>query len=228
MRSRQVPVYSGILFLSCVWIHGVDSTPAVITVRRGYTPNATVTAGRDAVLVCNGEPSEIGVWYKDGYSYYIAYIYEWSGNCNFRSNQILPRLELGSSDCREHALRISNISKIHEGRWRCTIKMEERAVNVHVVASPAETTTSRTQDSVNPQTPSVTSMTTILGGTVGGALALLAVVITVCCLLRSKKDKRNNGSARGPVNGDHRHQDPEQRKDAVMVDNVLYDSYGGD
>ncbi|XP_046552036.1 uncharacterized protein LOC124261730 [Haliotis rubra] len=296
MRSRQVPVYSGILFLSCVWIQGVDSTPKEITVTRGYTPNATVTAGRDAVLVCNGEPSDIGSWYKVGYSKYIAYIYEGPGNCTFRSNQSLPGLELGSSDCRKHALRISNISKIHEGRWRCTITIgEERAVNVHVVASPAETTTvktslsslttrvtpeskttslsslttptseltshftasagipgstpdattestapdtdtssagykteSRTQDSVNPQTPSVTSMTTILGGTVGGALVLLAAIITVCCLLRSKKEKQNNGSAQEPVNGDHRHQDPEQREDAGMADNVLYDSYGGD
>ncbi|XP_046552040.1 uncharacterized protein LOC124261732 [Haliotis rubra] len=192
----------------------------------------------------------------------------------------LPGLSLGDTDCTKHALKISNISTVHEGSWKCKVGTSTKKVHVHVMASPAETTTvkttsvsslttptsestshvtatagvpgstpdattkstapdtdtrnagytteGRTQDSVNPQTPSVTSMITILGGTVGGALVLLAAIITVCCLRRSKKEKQNNGSAQGPVNGDRRHQDPEQREDAGMVDNVLYDSYGGD
>ncbi|XP_046552038.1 uncharacterized protein LOC124261731 isoform X2 [Haliotis rubra] len=264
MHSRQVPVYSGILFLSCVWIHGVDSKPKVITATSRVNQNTTVQAGSDVVLECTGAVSDRGTWYKtDKQRDYIAYVELNKELCNITQEPVsLPGLSLGNEDCAKHALKISNISKEHEGTWTCQIeKSTTQKLHVHVVASATEstshvtatagvpgstpdattestapatdtnsagyTTEGRTQDSVNPQTPSVTSMTTILGGTVGGALVLLAAILTVCCLLRSKKEKQNNGS-REPVNGDHRHQDPEQREDAGMVDNVLYDSYGGD
>ncbi|XP_071094969.1 uncharacterized protein [Haliotis cracherodii] len=86
----------------------------------------------------------------------------------------------------------------------------------------------RTKDSTNPQTPPVNSMLPLLGGTIGGALVLLAAVITVCCLLRSRKQRHTDGSAERPVKGHPRNQDPEQGEDAVMVGNPIYSSYDGD
>ncbi|XP_067655744.1 uncharacterized protein [Haliotis asinina] len=283
MLSRQLPVFSGIMLWRCVWIYGLISTPTEIKVTRGYNQNATLTAGTKVVFVCDGRRSDMGRWYKAGYKSVIADMYERSGSCNFRSKHNLPGLKLGSSDCRDHALEISSINGKHEGLWKCIIgKEKERAIYVHVVASPAETTTvttslssltttttttttsestshvtatagdissttatttstvpdtdtssvgytieRRTQDSARPHAPSVISMTTILGGTVGCAVVVLAAVITVCCLLRSQREKHNNGSLE-PACGDHRHQDDEQREEAGMVDNVLYDSYDGD
>ncbi|XP_048236921.1 uncharacterized protein LOC124148306 isoform X1 [Haliotis rufescens] len=70
-------------------------------------------------------------------------------------------------------------------------------------------------------------MLPLLGGTIGGALVLLAAVITVCCLLRSRKQRHTDGSAERPGKGHQRNQDPEQGEDDVMVGNPIYSSYDG-
>ncbi|XP_048236920.1 uncharacterized protein LOC124148331 [Haliotis rufescens] len=70
-------------------------------------------------------------------------------------------------------------------------------------------------------------MLPLLGGTIGGALFLLAAVIAVCCLLRSRKQRHTDGSAVRPSKGHYRNQDPEQGEDAVMEGNPLYSSYDG-
>ncbi|XP_048236917.1 endochitinase A-like [Haliotis rufescens] len=99
--------------------------------------------------------------------------------------------------------------------------------SVTVRSSPGYKIQSRTKDSTNPQTPPVNSMLPLLGGTIGGALFLLAAVIAVCCLLRSRKQRHTDGSAERPGKGHQRNQDPEQGEDDVMVGNPIYSSYDG-
>ncbi|XP_071095586.1 uncharacterized protein [Haliotis cracherodii] len=275
MYFRTTCVFFGMMSWACFGIYGVDGTPTVIL----------VNAGSDVVLECVGEVSKRGTWYKTGNKQYVAYIYVGTGTlCKMTKYEYtpLPGLSLGDEDCTKHALKISNISNVHKGVWKCKIGTSERSIHVHL-APPAEHTTvntrsmssfttpkvtptstslkvtstltapgsttyktndpttsvtdtsstgykneSRTKDSTNPQTPPVNSMLPLLGGTIGGALVLLAAVITVCCLLRSRKQRHTDGSAERPVKGHPRNQDPEQGEDAVMVGNPIYSSYDGD
>ncbi|XP_071095585.1 uncharacterized protein [Haliotis cracherodii] len=270
MYFRTTSVFSGIMSLACFGIYGMDGTPTVI---KGE-------AGSDVILECEGARNKVAIWYMPDIDGYVVDMFEGTEGCKIRyGNPRRPELSLGSKNCTKHALKISNISKVHEGNWRCQLQGFLTSINVHVLARPAEQTTEvttttssstrskvtstsasqatttpsapgsthstnkpttsvtdtsspglkkeRTIDSTNPQTPPVNSMLPLLGGTIGGALVLLAAVIAVCCLLRSRKQRHTDGSAERPVKGHPRNQDPEQGEDAVMVGNPLYSSYDG-
>ncbi|XP_048236916.1 uncharacterized protein LOC125372063 isoform X2 [Haliotis rufescens] len=271
MYIRTTCVFFGIMSWACFWIYGVDGTSTVIERE----------AGSDVILECEGVSKKAAIWYMPDIDGYVVDMFEGPEGCKIRyGNPRRSELSLGSTNCRKHALKISNISKVHEGNWKCQIQGVTRSIDVNVLARSAEQTTEvttttsssprakvtstsaaqatttstapgsthstnepttsvtdtsstgfkneRTEDSTNPQTPPVNSMLPLLGGTIGGALVLLAAVITVCCLLRSRKQRQTDGSTERPVKGHPRNQDPEQREDAVMVGNPIYSSYDGD